>query len=147
MMTTARDVTSILGDLDRLLSRVVNPVLEEVGLEREHWQALRILADDQGHSMGGLCERLGLAGATATRIVDLLATSMLAYRRSDPLDRRRVLVYASDQGHALLHEVEERVTVHLDDALTGFQPEEYERLTELLQRLISVADSASTPGT
>lgn len=134
-ITDAKRVVQIVGDLDRLLIGVRDPVLRDVDLTREHWQVLRLLADGQGHPMGEISAGLGLAGSTATRIVDALAQRMLAYRRSDPLDRRRVLIYLGEPGRQLLDKVDAAILEQASTLFDGFEPQERAELVRLLERL------------
>lgn len=62
--------------------------------------------------MGEIAQSAGLPGATATRVVDLLAANMLIYRRNDPLDRRRVLVHLSDVGAETLRRIQDGLRDH-----------------------------------
>lgn len=139
-MTTAdaKHLLRILGDLDRFLTETIDPVLRNTGLGREHWQVLRLLEDGQGHAMGEIARSAGLPGATATRVVDLLAANMLVYRRNDPLDRRRVLVHLSDVGAVTLRRIQDGLSDHTSPALTSFSASDRGKLVELLGRLVQI---------
>ncbi len=139
-MTTAdaKHLLRILGDLDRVLTETIDPVLRNTGIGREHWQVLRLLEDGQGHAMGEIAQSAGLPGATATRVVDLLAANMLVYRRIDPLDRRRVLVQLSDMGAATIGQIQEGLSDHTSPALTSLSASDRGKLVELLGRLVQV---------
>lgn len=129
-------VLQIVGDLDQLVVGLRDPVLRHIGLNREQWHVLRLLADGQGHRMGEISDTLGLAGATATRVVDSLAQKMLVYRRSDPLDRRRVLIYLGEPGHEILERVGQAFLEHTSSLLAAFEPAERAEFVELLGRLV-----------
>lgn len=133
--TDAKQVLRIVGDLDRLLVEVRDPVLRDAELSREHWQVLRLLADGQGHPMGEISAGLGFAGATTTRIVDALAQRTLAYRRQDPLDRRRVLIYLGEPGRQVLEQVDAAILEQAGTLLDAFEPSERAELVRLLERL------------
>lgn len=139
MRTTDADrILRIVGDLDRVLIGVLDPILKASGLGREHWQVLRLLADGRGHPMGQISEGIGLSGATATRIVDSLVGTMLVYRRSDPLDRRRVLVYLSEPGHETLDRVQQAFREHAAPVLAGLDRHQRRNFMELLERLVTI---------
>lgn len=84
----------------RLASEGINAVTSAYQLTADQWLVLELLADrpQTGLSMPDLRSRTGLSSPTVTRIVDKLVTSSLAYRETDPLDRRRVMVHASELG-------------------------------------------------
>lgn len=135
-ITDAERVLKIVGDLDRLLVGMVDPVLRDVGLTREHWQVLRLLAEDgHGHPMGEISAGVRMAGATATRTVDVLAQRMLVYRRNDPLDRRRVLIYLAEPGRQILDRVNVGMLDRVGRLLHDFEAEERVKLLQLLERL------------
>lgn len=134
MASDLNDALSILEGLDRFLVGVILPTLKQAGLAREHWQVLRLLEDGQGRSMGSLSQSVGLPATTTTRVVDLLATNTLVYRGSDPLDRRRVLVYLSDTGRRTLRHIQ----AEIDDrapALAELSADERRALAALVGKL------------
>lgn len=141
-ITDADRILRIVGDLDRFLMGVLDPILKEDGLGREHWQVLRLLADGHGHPMGRVSEAVGLSGATATRVVDSLTEKMLAYRRNDPLDRRRVLVYLSEPGQEALSRVQHAFREHAASALAGLEPGERRNFVALLDKFVPVTGTA-----
>lgn len=136
--TDPEQILRIVGDIDRFLIGVLDPILKEGGLGREHWQVLRLLADGRGHPMGQISETIGLPGATATRIVDSLTEKMLVYRRSDPLDRRRVLVYLSEPGQAALKRIQQAFREHAAPTFAGLDRVQRRNFVELLERLVTV---------
>lgn len=143
MRTTKTDrVLMILGELDRRLVEVQTPAFRNVGIGREHWQVLRVLRDGKGHAMGEISERVGLAGATATRVVDFLAQRSLVYRRSDPLDRRRVLIFLAEPGREVLEQVDEALLVHFAPFVASFETER-EDLVQLLEQLVAKTPTRS----
>lgn len=134
--TDANRVLRILGDLDRFLVEVLDPILKDLGMGREHWQVLRLLEDGEGHAMGELSQALGLPAATATRVADTLAANMLVYRRSDSLDRRRVLVYLAGPGREALSRIQRALTDYTSPRLARFDADERHDLLHLLERLL-----------
>lgn len=141
--TDSHHILRLLGTLDRFLVVALDPILKQIGIGREHWQVLRLLEDRQGHPMGEVRDALGLPGATTTRVVDLLVTNMLVYRRSDPLDRRRVLVHLAEPGAQHLRRIEASLSEHIGPVLLDFDAQGREALLFMLERLAGVA--AETP--
>ncbi|GAA3231247.1 hypothetical protein GCM10017691_25010 [Pseudonocardia petroleophila] len=94
--------------LDRLLGRAEYRVARRVeaaaaseGLTVDHWRVLDLLADGEGHTMTGIASSVGVPGPTLTKIVDRLVDTARVYRLADARDRRRVLVFLSDDGRAV----------------------------------------------
>jgi DNA-binding MarR family transcriptional regulator len=96
------DLVELLTATSRRVSRAVAAALAEDGGTLEGYRVLRLLAAEPGRTMGQLAGALHLPGPTATRVVDGLVDSALAYRLPDPADRRRVVVHASALGRTRL---------------------------------------------
>lgn len=138
-ITETERVLQIVGDLDRLVVGIRDPILRRVGLSREQWQLLRLLADGQGHTMGEISDIMGLAGATATRVVDSLTENMHAYRRSDPLDRRRVLIHLAEPGQDILNQIDAAMIEQVKPWFDNFERGEQADLARLLEQVVSTA--------
>lgn len=129
MSDRRRPATNRVADLLDLADRTVGACLARVPttstITREQWRTLMLLderaepdagprpraqpaaeppegAMGPGHTMGEIAARAAVPAATATRLVDRLVADGLAFRRSDPWDRRRVLVHISPTGHELV---------------------------------------------
>lgn len=76
------------------------PLFEELGVTVEQWRVLIVLdtAEGEGRTMTEISRLAVLPPATTTRTIDKLISLALVYRRADPLDRRRVMVFLSPHG-------------------------------------------------
>jgi DNA-binding MarR family transcriptional regulator len=84
----------------------------------EEWRVLSLLADGRGHSMSEIAEFALTPAPTMTKLIDRMVANNLVYRRVDPADRRRVLVFLSARGrtaHRRLRPVVEASIDCLDD--------------------------------
>jgi DNA-binding MarR family transcriptional regulator len=68
-------------------------------------------------------------------VVDRLVGSGLAYRQSDPLDRRRVLVHLAADGRAVVERICGAVERRAGDVLGASHTLERAQLAELLEAL------------
>ncbi len=84
--------------------------------------------------MGEIAGHTALPAPTATRVVDRLVASGLAYRRHDPVDRRRVLVHLAAEGRGVVERVCGMVERRIGTAL-GAHPRERAQLADLLAHL------------
>ena len=64
-------------------------------------KAIMVLAKQQ-LTVGGLARAMNLSESSASLLVDKLVTRGLAARETDPADRRRTLVLASEEGALLV---------------------------------------------
>lgn len=101
-----RDLIHLLSRAEALAVRRLSAALEAEQCSIEQWRALAFLADQQGRTMTDLADYALLPAPTATKLIDRMVADALAYRRPDPADRRRVLVYLTERGRLLQHRAE-----------------------------------------
>ncbi|MGD9531312.1 MarR family winged helix-turn-helix transcriptional regulator [Pseudonocardia sp.] len=104
-------------------------------MSRDGWRVLLLLARGGGRSMGEIASHTALPAPTATRVVDRLVAARLAYRRHDPVDRRRVLVHLASEGRTVVERVCLRVERRVGVALGSAHPPRRAQLAELLESL------------
>lgn len=76
-------------------------VLEAHGVHfGQHYLLMELFRED-GQTVGGLTERLGVEGPTVVRTVQRMEATGLVRRQPDAADRRRVLVYLTPRGREL----------------------------------------------
>ncbi|GAA3688450.1 MarR family winged helix-turn-helix transcriptional regulator [Gordonia hankookensis] len=92
----------------QIIEERMTPLFGELGVSAEQWRVLAVLAHGEGHTMTDLARLSVLPPATTTRTIDKLIASALVYRRVDPLDRRRVMVFLSPHGARALAAVSDR---------------------------------------
>jgi DNA-binding MarR family transcriptional regulator len=137
---------------DRTLNACLARITEAADISREQWRMLVLLdagADHDagtvpGHTMGELATRAAVPAPTATRLVDRLVADGLAYRLSDPWDRRRVLVHVSRDGHRLVADAAQG----LDEVLGTVLAEvgvDVAVVAAALRRLAAAAGTAGAP--
>ena len=124
--------------LERANRAVGDHLVRSIGLEGitpDHFRVLRHLADELGHPMGEIAERLEMNPPTLSKLIDRMVGKSLVQRAADPEDSRRVLVYATDAGLELLQELQQRVDRHqaaLGSLLGERNARQLERLLTLL---------------
>lgn len=128
-------LVELLDRLDRALAAALSPVTTAEGVSRDGWRVLLMLARGGGRSMGEVASHTALPAPTATRVVDRLVASGLASRRTDPLDRRRVLVHLADRGRAVIERVCGSVERRVGEALGPSHTPQRAQLAELLETL------------
>jgi DNA-binding MarR family transcriptional regulator len=141
MTTTATDVHRDL-DLARLLTLVERRVvlrfaeaLKAEGATVEEWRVLSLLADGNGHAMTEIAEYVALPAPSLTKLVDRLVSQNLVLRRADEVDRRRVLVFATQRGSQALQRWNAAAEQEYDDIVATLGSEE----TALLRALLTHA--------
>jgi len=134
----------LLAQAGRLVSRLTEAVLASATLTVDQWRVLDLLADRAGHSMSEIAGAVVVPGPTLTKIVDRLVDAALVYRLVDDRDRRRVLVFISDDGRALHQRLEPSVAEVEAQAL-GVLGTHGPLMLELLTRLAEDMPRALEP--
>ena len=130
-------LVELLDRLDRAVATALLPVADSEGVSRDGWRVLLMLARGGGRSMGEIASHTALPAPTATRVVDKLVDSGLASRRTDPLDRRRVLVHLAANGRSVIERVCSRVERRIGAVLGSAHTPERAQLADLLEALAS----------
>jgi MarR family transcriptional regulator, organic hydroperoxide resistance regulator len=133
-----------LGLLLERAGRVVGERLDRAfgrdGVTADHWRVLCVLADGEGHTMGEIAEQLQMNPPTLTKLADRMVGKSLVQRAADPEDSRRVLVYATDAGLALLAELQGKVDRHHAALQALLGDRNARQLERLLTTLIEEAE-------
>ena len=125
----------LLGRVERDVSRRVETALAADGLTVDQWRVIDLLADAEGHTMSGIAAAIAVPGPTLTKLVDRLVDSATVYRLADVRDRRRVLVFLSDEGRAVHERLSPLVQAVEADMLSVLDPDAAVLLLTLLDRL------------
>lgn len=128
-------MVDLLDRVDRAVATAIVPSTEAEGVSRDGWRVLLFLARGGGRSMGEIAAHTALPAPTATRVVDRLVSARLAYRRNDPVDRRRVLVHLAGEGRTVVERVCLKVERRVGAALGSAHPPRRAQLAELLESL------------
>jgi DNA-binding MarR family transcriptional regulator len=132
-------LVDLLDRLDRAVATALTPVTGAEGVSRDGWRVLLMLARGGGRSMGEIASHTALPAPTATRVVDRLVAAQLAFRRTDPIDRRRVLVHLAADGRAVVERVCGRVERDAGAVIGAPATTERAHLAELLEVLAAAS--------
>ncbi|MBI4319938.1 MAG: MarR family transcriptional regulator [Chloroflexi bacterium] len=91
--------------------------------------------DGKGLELNEIGDRLVVSRPNITGIVDRLERDGLAYRDSDPTDRRKKVAKISEKGLMLLQEVRKTHYQAIDKMAEGLSDEEKQQLVYLLTKL------------
>ena len=107
----------MLARTDHHLATRSDEVLRMRRSSLQEWQVLSMLSDNAGHSMGEIARFVLMPAPSLTKLVDQMVSRQLVYRRTDPSDRRRVLIFISARGRAAHH----RLGQWVDASMGGFR--------------------------
>ncbi len=129
--TTDGNRVSLLRLLDDVHHRMLMQVRFAVGgtARLAEWTVLAALCDGVGHPMSEIAEVTHTLPPTLTKLVDRMVAGGLVYRRTDPLDRRRVLAFSTARGR----QQHRHLQTLIDEAGAEFSDDE--QLRELVGEL------------
>ncbi|GLR50615.1 MarR family transcriptional regulator [Shinella yambaruensis] len=125
-------LSHLLAQANRHLSRQ----LTAEGVSLDQWRLMKVLSESGGLPMGKLAEELALNLPTLTKLVDRMVQDALVYRVPDPADRRKVRMFLSDKGAAMLASQNKRVEEHEAKVEDSYGNEDAQRLKTMLESFI-----------
>lgn len=126
-----------LGHTFRMVKSVMNKVFQENGynITSDQWQILMCLWGKDGKTQQEVTQFVTKEKATVTRLIDGLEKRNLFIRVQDKTDRRKNLLYLTDEAKQLKDKLMPIATKTLDIAVKGFEESEIEMLKSLLIRV------------
>ncbi|NRG16641.1 MarR family transcriptional regulator [Rhizobiales bacterium] len=126
----------LIATVNRQLEDELQDKLRPEGIPIEQFRILSALKDGNGLAMGDLATRVLVDSTTLTKIIDRMVTAMLVYRAPDPNDRRKVLVFLTAKGGALISRLEGVVGEQEEKLVNRLQQNKADELTKILQTLV-----------
>lgn len=139
-MTPHRRLTGLLSLAGGHVARDVAQILKGHDTSPEQWRVLNLLADGAGHSMTEIAHSTFVASPTLTRLIDRMTAENLVYRKIDPEDRRRCVVFMSARGGQLHARLREDVEGYETELAAGCSAADLDHLAALLTQLISTLE-------
>lgn len=145
---TIADILQLMRVLARRVARRTLSAWSSLDLTMAQLKGLFCLATAGEATVSHLARRLHVSSPTASHLVERLVQAGLAQRVEDPEDRRRTLVYLTEQGESLYAQLREWSHVEqLRGWLEQLSPAELDALATGLRALAraSEADRRSMP--
>ncbi len=130
----ATSTSSLLSRLAKKVSRATPET--ELGMRMRHYFVMTFLADRDGVAQHELGDAFMLDANNAVLLLNELETAGYIERRRNPEDRRRHLVFLTDDGRAAISRAREAVARSEDRVLANLSPPERETLRELLVKAL-----------
>jgi len=132
---SAPDFSQLLLLAHRRVSRELERRLGEIGASAEQWRVLQLLADETGRPIGELATLLDMNPPTMTKLVDRMVANGWVQRIVDEADNRRVLIFITDSGLALVKKLSRKAGSFFQGLSAGFSEAESAQLRKLLTTL------------
>jgi DNA-binding MarR family transcriptional regulator len=138
-------LTALLWRAARASTRFYQSQLTDFDITPRQATAILALVDNPGVTLGALADALRSDQATASAVVDRLLAAELVKRETDPADRRRARLYATDKAMRIAERVAEarRRTDEMLEATLGAQTAQ--KLKRVLTRMSEQLERAALP--
>ena len=123
----------LMHDVSRLLRKSFDRRASAIGLTRSQWRVLAHLSRNEGVKQAGLAEILEIKPITLARLLDRLGANGWVERRPDPNDKRARRLFLTDKARPILVELREVALSVREEALSGFDAAEQDRLIDQLR--------------
>lgn len=95
----SRDVLSEIQTIQSLYERILDKTYSSIGISNEQFNVLDILASSEtGLALNQIQLLLSNQTSNTTRLVDKLRSKKLLVKKSNPADKRRLLITITTQG-------------------------------------------------
>ena len=128
------NTSSLLSRLGKKLSRSTPE--SELGMRLRHYWVMTFLEDHDGIAQHELGDAFMLDANNAVLLLNELETAGYIERRRNPEDRRRHLVFVTDDGRAAVSRAREAVSQSEDRVLAKLSDHEREKLRALLVKAL-----------
>lgn len=135
-------IQRLMYQLARLMERCDELCLAQHDVTVSQGYTLMCLPPSSDLTMNALGEAIGVAGSTATRMVDQLVKKGLANRRHDSGDRRIVRVALTKRGQELRQEMEAAMQSCFTDAFAGVAESERPATLQVLELITGMLAKA-----
>lgn len=132
--TCARRILATVPIVMRVLRREMRSGAQE-SLSVPQFRVLAFLSGSPGASLSEVADFVGVAGATASAMVDRLVRRGLVAREGDPEERRRVMLDLTSDGSDVLERARAHTRRRVADRLTVLTQSELRTVTEGLDLL------------
>lgn len=129
-------IVYLLAQANRQINGELDVEFRAEGIPVEQWRILSILAASNGRSMGELAQAALLNHPTLTKTIDRMISQALVYRRVDPLDRRKILIFISNDGKAVNERLNRLANSHQAGLIDSCGDSGAAELKRLLEGLI-----------
>jgi len=123
----------LMHDVSRLMRKSFDRRASAIGLTRSQWRVLAHLSRNEGVKQAGLAEILEIKPITLARLLDRLGANGWVERRPDPNDKRARRLFLTDKARPILIELREVALSVREEALSGFDAAEQDRLIDQLR--------------
>lgn len=107
----------------------------EVNITPHHFEIMRLLEEEGTLYLAEIGERLQIAKAQMTKLIDKLVDLNIVARKTDTVDRRTINIALTGQGRTILEEHKNNVISAIRETISRLSDKELEDLSTSLRTL------------
>jgi DNA-binding MarR family transcriptional regulator len=141
----ADDVNDIRRSMDAIRAVVrslrlnTREIEQKIGISLAQLYVLQQVAERPAESLNDLAERTATHQSSVSVVVRRLVDRGLVSRRSSTIDKRRVQIAVTPEGHAVLKGAPRTIQLRLVTAMDSLSPAERQQVADLLERWLGAA--------
>ena len=117
--------------------RIVDRLLQPIGLTRSQWRVLSFLTERDGMTQTSLANELDLSRSALGTLIIKLEGNQLVVRLPDPEDSRRNRVILTKAGNSLVRSIRSTTAQAEDFVLSGIDEEDIKTTIDVLKKMKS----------
>ncbi|WP_151734717.1 MarR family winged helix-turn-helix transcriptional regulator ['Paenibacillus yunnanensis' Narsing Rao et al. 2020] len=125
----------LLGSTYRRISNSFARALKPYDITPEQWSVLLMISGRGGINQKEVAAAAAKDQPTTARIVELLLKKGFITKSTSKSDRRAFLLYATEEGKALIENTQSLEQQTIDAAVAGLRPEQLEELRAMLEHI------------
>jgi DNA-binding MarR family transcriptional regulator len=125
-----------IREVHRAFNRSLEARIGRFGITSGMWWFLRLLWIEDGLSQAELSDRLKVMGPTTVKAMERLARFGLITRQQVPTDKRKSLIFLTEQGHSLKDQLMPLAIEVNEIGGASLSPDERDGLQKLLKRVL-----------
>lgn len=123
----------------RLATEAFNDLLTRHGSTRVQWTALYFIANNPEINQSRLSELMSIKSSTVVRLIDRMMKEGLVIRKPLPADKRNSLLYCTQKGLDLYHELLPLGIQFNAKIMEGIDQEQLDTFLEVLEKIVENA--------
>ncbi|MHA6804758.1 MarR family winged helix-turn-helix transcriptional regulator [Salinifilum ghardaiensis] len=140
----AEDLGFLLSRASGVVARSASDALAPLGLRVRSYSVLALAGEEEGGvTQRRLAALMGLDPSQVVALVDELEGRGLVTRAPDPVDRRNKLIVATEEGHRVRGEAQQRVDGAQEDHFARIPQQHLEQLRGVLQQIVFPGEAAT----
>ncbi len=137
-MENIERVAQLYPSIIRVMGRIRSMVHEGMDLSYNQFKMLLAIHDKGACSLNALAGELKIAMSSASEMVDKLVNLGFVGRTVDSESRRRVIIFATEQGRQLIGELGKGIVENYRVFLNRLSRDDQERLVDALEVLVKI---------